>query len=197
VTTSSARAKIAFVDDWRAIRKIVIRCRCTVTGLGPTGDGQWWAKVSCPSHQARVYLLLELGERDARDPRIRRRAENVVACAGAITNAERAAALQSHVSSVVRFTPELVEQFTPAWRTLQIGMGDCDDSARSLYALGRSLGLDVALQTLPEKLTRKDPFHVAAIFYLNGSWTWADASLPAELGEHPLRAAERIGAARW
>jgi len=181
------------VSEWADIRQIAARCGCEAVELGELHDGAWFARVVCPTHGSRVQLLANLAEHDAStDPRVRRLAEEIVATCGAVEVHEMAAALLAYVQRRVRHTAELVETFSPTWRTLEIGIGDCDDSARALVALAMSLGLPVAMQTLPERQTGRDPYHVSAVFFLDGSWRWADASLAAQLGEHPMDAAKRL-----
>lgn len=149
-------------------------------------DGRAAWKVVCPSHRHKVRLLANLAELDAQtDPRLR---ELAVAVASD-KRGRRAtiAALQQLVQETVAHWGEGAETFSPSWETLDSGIGDCDDSARALLALLRSLGVKAGLATLYDP-----PRHVAVVVHLDGGWKWAEASIAAQLGEHPAAAHRRL-----
>jgi hypothetical protein len=127
-------------------------------------------------------------------PDIRRLAERLTA--GARSTRDQAARLQRFVQQRVTFTKEAVETFSPTWRTLEHGLGDCDDSSRALLALTRSLGMDTALQTIPELGSAKAPSHVAPVLTDGGEQFWLEPSIAARFGEHPQRAARRLKSSR-
>lgn len=173
------------------MRDIVEQSGCSIVAVELLEDGTHAYEVSCPSHAAKVQLLANLGEYDSRMPAVRRRAEKIVA--GAPSPAAQLSRLLSYVQSRVIFTREPREIFTATLRTLEHGLGDCDDSARALLALSRSLGHTAALRVIPELRTGSEPVHVAAVAQLGGRWRWMEASIPARFGEHPLAAARRLG----
>ena len=169
---------------------IAARAGCRVTATSELPGGRRAYDVSCRSGPARVRLLVELARADAMTPQVRRIAEAV---AGAVGGGERetAAALHKLVRDGVRFARERRETFSPTMWTLAIGIGDCDDSARALAALLWSIGYRVRFATLGDPAT-----HVAAQVKLAGRWHWAETTLAAQLGEHPIAAARRLRAAR-
>ena len=174
--------------DAPTIRRMVRARGGVVARVEALPDGEVAYHVELPSHRAKVELLGDLATWDARLPAVRRLAE--LASAGARTPAEAAAAMQRYVQDRVRFAGEIGEVFSPALHTLAIGAGDCDDSARVLAAMMRSMGLRARLQTLPEDGA---PLHVAAQALVGGRWTWYETTLRARPGEHPVDAARRLG----
>ena len=144
----------------------------------------------CKSHAAKVKFLVNLAEYDASTPDVRRAAERIVA--GAKTSAEQVARLLARVQRVT-FTKEKEETFSPTMWTLDVGVGDCDDTARALIALLRSLGFEAGAETLPLSSTGKPPIHVAAVVKLGGRWQWLEATIAARVGESPTAAARRLG----
>jgi transglutaminase-like putative cysteine protease len=142
-----------------------------------------------------VRFLANLAEYDAHTPDVRRAAERVVALAGARSALDQAAALHRYVRDRVTFTFEPRETFSPTMRVLELGLGDCDDSARALLALLRSLGHTAGLQTLPcyDGSADYEPTHVACVVRTERGWQWLEATIAAEPGEHPQLAANRLG----
>jgi len=84
---------------------------------------------------------------------------------------------------------EPFERFAGPARTLALGTGDCDDSARLVRAVLRSLGHRCRLVFVGSTSV---PWHVTAAIRQGDGWYWLDASLAARPGEHPLKAKERI-----
>jgi transglutaminase-like putative cysteine protease len=164
---------------------------CRVLGSSTLHDGGHAFEVGCKTHAAKVALLDRLAEADAELPDVRRLAENVTA--GARSDAERAVRLHEYVKDRVSFMRERRETFTPTLRTLEIGGGDCDDSARALMALLLSLDIPARLETLPERATGAVPVHVAVQVQIGGEWLWLETTIDAEPGEHPTAAARRLG----
>jgi hypothetical protein len=144
--------------------------------------------VRCKSHAAKVKLLSNLAESDAGDPEVRRLAESIVA--GARSEDEQVRRLHAFVQGRVLFTREHRETFSHTLRTLDVGLGDCDDSARALVALLRSLGMQAGMLTLPERGT---PTHVGAAVKTKDGWRWLETTIAARAYEHPLAAAKRLG----
>lgn len=170
---------------------IVERSRCRIvrgTRL-PSGDTAW--HVECPSHEAKVLLLSNLAELDSRQPEVIELARSIAASTDH-SAAGIARALLGYVGELVDFLPESVELFRPTQNTIEDGIGDCDCSARAYLALARAAGLKAGLATLGQP-----PTHVAPVVNLGrGRWVWAETSVRgAELGEHPIEAARRLGVA--
>lgn len=176
--------------DPQQVAEIAKASGCTVKASERLHDGSWSHRVECSTHRHKVRLLANLAEYDAQLPDIRRLAEKVAA--GAPDARSQAAALQRFVQNAVTFTREPVETFSPTWRTLEHGIGDCDDSSRALLALCRSLGLPAALRTIPELGSLRDPTHVAPVLRDGGDWVWLEPSIAARFGEHPQHAARRL-----
>lgn len=145
----------------------------------------------CRSHAGKVRLLDELGEHGARTPGIRRAVEAVATESG--TGAALLVALHRLVRDGVSNFGERVETFSPALRTLVLGLGDCDDQAILLLALLRCAGFEARPAVLPPPSTGRPPRHVAPQVHWRGAWLWLEPTIDAEPGEHPLAAARRLG----
>lgn len=166
---------------------IARRSGCVVE-LGRTlHDGTQAYEISCSSHAAKVKLLAALAEYDSRHPEVIRLAEKLAATVDG-DPWPAAQVIHAFVRDGVRFLPEPREKFQPTGRTLALGIGDCDDTARAVMALLRAAGLRGGLLTLGDP-----PRHVSAAVQLGGSWRWLDASIAAMPGEHPVAAAQRLG----
>lgn len=154
-------------------------------------DGTWAAQVNCPSHAAKVALLGDLADFDSTDPKqapqLRRLAEEVTAdvMPDRRAGAER---LRQWVRTNIAYVNEPVEIFSPAWRTVTTRQGDCDDHARLLVALYKAVGYPARVATIGTP-----PRHVAAQVDAGDGWEWAETTLDAQLGEHPVEAADRLG----
>lgn len=177
--------------DWgpdpTTLTQIARRSGCVVELAQTLHDGTRAYELSCPSHAAKVQLLANLAEYDSKDPEIIRLSEKLAALGNG--DQERIAAIvHAFVRDGVAHTLEPREKFQPTGRTLALGIADCDDSARAIYALAKGAGLRPGLLTLGDP-----PRHVAAAVQLGGVWRWMDASLAANFGEHPIAAAKRLG----
>lgn len=179
------------------------RAGCTVRELAPdAGDGAR-ATVECTDGWGAARLLVELAEADARRPEVRALAHSIATIAGPELEA-RARAVAALVTRRVRFEREPGEQFQGPLRLLVHGVGDCDCHVRAVYALCRALGVPVRAAFLHS--TGGQPRHVAVQVAIP-EWTWIDTTLQrrgpggeledaAELGEHPIAAAHRLGVLR-
>ena len=159
---------------------------CRVTRTHHLFDGENAYQIECPTHRAKVRLLSALADYDAATPDVRRAAEYIAA--GATSAWGQIAALHAYVRDHVVFTREPVETFSPTMHVLEVGAGDCDDSARALVALLRSLGHHADVATLGDP-----PQHAAAAVHYDGEWRWLEATIDARPGEHPIDAAKRLG----
>ena len=106
---------------------------------------------------------------------------------------ERAAAALQYIQEHVAFREEAGEQFVSPSATLRLGYGDCDDSARALLSLARTLGVRGRLVFF---LQDAQPAHVTAQLWDGRAWRWAEATIAARFGEHPFAAYQRIGGSR-
>jgi hypothetical protein len=167
--------------------KIARASGCVVELSRTLGDGTIAHEVKCPSHQAKVKLLASLAEYDSKHPELIRLAEKLSAL-GDGEPWKIAQIVHAFVRDGVKHLPEPREKFQPTMRTLALGIGDCDDTARAVMALLRASGIKAGMLTLGDP-----PTHVAAGVQLGGAWHWLDASLAALPGEHPLAAAKRLG----
>jgi hypothetical protein len=132
-------------------------------------------------------MLDALAHWDARyDPRVRQIAIAIIRPLPDTEPARVAQALHAAVLRRVRYVGEGIETFQPAAETWSLGLGDCDDSARLVVALARSLGMSAEIRALANK--RGVPVHATAAIL----GEWAECSLPARFGEHPLRAFRRL-----
>jgi transglutaminase-like putative cysteine protease len=104
---------------------------------------------------------------------------------------DAAQAIHALVRDGVRFAAEPSETFSGALITARWRVGDCDDSARLLVALARASGLNAGIAQLPPPPAA--PVHVAAAIWAAGGWRWAETTIAAEFGEHPVVAARRLG----
>jgi len=77
--------------------------------------------------------------------------------------------------------------------TLASGSGDCDDHARPVFALALAGGLPAAIAFLHHGGPSAQPTHAVAQLGLGGRLRWAETTIDAAFGEHPLDAAIRLG----
>lgn len=171
------------------LRDLARAANCEVYSVSSAGDGCTAVGVRCPTPAAKVCLLATLARDDAQRPAVIRLAQRIAGRADA-GDEGIARAIQSYVRRAVRFMPEPRELFQPPERTLELGVGDCDDLARATMALSLAAGQQAGMATLGDPT---DPTHVTAVVMLGGVWRWQETSLDAELGEHPLHAARRLG----
>ena len=168
------------------LQRILKMAGCSVIAQDKLHDGTTAYRLDCHTQANKVKLLRLLAEYDAHTPDVRRVAERIAQG----THGDRLqtiAALHAFVRDSVKHTPELVETFSPTMRTLELGIGDCDDSARALCALLRTLGYRADLGTLGDP-----PTHVACKVRAKGEWHWLETTLDALPGEHPIAARDRL-----
>jgi hypothetical protein len=162
---------------------------CTVVRFQANGLP---AEVDCPSNFEKVTMLDNLAWHDARyDRRIRKLARLIVRTLPDTRPETIGRAIHRAVLGRVRYVGEGIDDFQKAWDTWEFGLGDCDDSARLVAALARSVGVKAEIVGFLDP--SGEPRHVAA----RVAGRWADASLPTAYGEHPraaLSRARRTGA---
>jgi hypothetical protein len=173
--------------DREALAELVARTGCTLRGQPGEFD--------CPDGEAKLRLLDLAATYDARyDSRIRGLAVAIVRDHARTTGAlDVARALHAAVKGRVRYLGEGIDTFQSSWQTWADGLGDCDDSARLLLALARSVGLraDMGVLRRPDG----QPSHVVALLDDGtGQTTWAECTLDAHFGEHPVAAYARLRA---
>jgi len=164
-----------------------------------TVDGAPGCEIGCPDRWATVRLLCELTRQDAADPWVAWLARDLVRN---IRSSHWLAVILERVQSRVEFRPEPRETFQDARLTWELRYGDCDDSARLLAALALALGFSAALVTFSDP-----PLHVVAqasnnipgawrqssARWVPERWTYLEATVPANVGESPFAACQRLG----
>lgn len=166
-----------------------------------TGTPTISSRLSFDDPWAAAAFLQEQSDEDATDPVVRAWALSILdATARSIGEAPGpsmsgelqdafAEAIHENVKSHVRFVHEPEETFQSARVTMSAGAGDCDDHAKLVYALARAGGLQAQLRFFEQD---DQPIHVvAAIQGSDGDFHWAETTLDACYGEHPLSALER------
>lgn len=139
-----------------------------------------------------IELLNELARRDAFDPEIGEVAHLIRGSAR--TPLDSSQAVQSFVKASVPFIPERRETFQHPMYTLRYG-GDCDDHARLVDALNRSLGIPAVCEPTfspYDEMIR----HVAPRAFVLGALRWTETTCDAAWDEHPRAAGLRLGLIR-
>jgi len=95
------------------------------------------------SHPKRIAFLRAKAEEYGRDPRMAQLAVRVIEARGTQQREypKMAAALLAFVQDEVFYVNEPGERIASPWRTLEWGLGDCDDMALLLNSLACSIGL--------------------------------------------------------
>ena len=99
------------------------------------------------------------------------------------------AAIHRSVQGAIRFAPEEGERFQSARTTMISGVGDCDCHARLVHALATSQGVGSTLRYFARD---GEPLHVVAALDTIAGPAWAETTIAARFGEHPLEAYERL-----
>lgn len=150
-------------------------------------------RVQCPDFSAKVRLLDDVATADARyDPRVRDLAIRLVDGLGSLEPARVGPVLHAAVRDRVRFVGEGIETFQAPIDTWERRAGDCDDFARLLLALARSLGMRAKLVTWEGDPKRGG--HATVQLHDGIAWRWAEASIKAEWNEQPRAAYQRLHA---
>lgn len=177
-----------------SVRRAAQRAGCVVnelairdTSLGRRAVG----KVTCLDGWGAARLLLAQAIEDsetagARDLALQLRRQ-------APSDEAFARYVQRYVKENVAFVRERGEVFTGSAYTLGSKGGDCDDHARLVYALATAGGLDAVLAFLHHPAPFDEPTHAVAQLCVQGQCTWAETTIDARFGEHPLDAAKRLG----
>lgn len=146
--------------------------------------------ANCPTFASRVQLLDDLAWHDARfDGAVRRAALEIVGPLKTREPEEVAPAIHAFVRDRVPYLGEATETFQASSDTLRYG-GDCDDSARVILALARSIALPARLNA--RQGTGGNQGHAFAELWDGSSFRAAEASIPARFGEQPIDALQRL-----
>lgn len=178
-------------DEAAALARACARVGCKIHSLaiGPTEDGPHAVgQLECTDGWQAARLLLALTLEDAASPGGRRAAAELRAIAPGDDDFARL--VHAWVKKRVRFVREKGEVFTGGGYTISVGYGDCDDHARLVGALAHAGGLPIELAFLH---AGGEPKHVLALLGADGGWQWAETTIDARFGEHPLAAVDRLG----
>jgi len=171
---------------------------------GAPGQTTIAARMSFEDPWAAARLLQELADQDARDPVVRAWALAILDetartlgedASGSTLSPELwdayAEALHANVQTQIRFVHEPGEVFQSARVTMSSRAGDCDCHARLLYALSWAGGIPADLRFFEGD---DQPTHaVTALRDSRGAWQWAETTVGAQFGEHPVSAIDRLG----
>jgi hypothetical protein len=177
----------------------------TVVHVGDTlvaGVPRKCIDVECRDNQETIDLLNLLAEDDAKHGAVTK------AFAGAIGRwATRAAGLGGNLAAadglyarechrVVRdqitYSDDTSQVLRSSDVTLQRGSGNCVNSARLIASLCHVRGIPA--EAVPFEIYPDEGItHTATRIWHDGAWHWAEATIPAEYGEHPIAAAHRLG----
>lgn len=158
------------------------------------GDEQSVGVIACRDGWAAGRLLLALSIEDAHSPGAQALAREL---RGGLDDVSFAEVVHAWVLARIAFVRERGEIFQSGAATINRGAGDCDDHARLAYALGVAGGLRGAIGVLHHGASappdKQGPAHAAALFYVDGGWTFAETTVHAGFGENPNDAARRLG----
>lgn len=181
-------------DEAGAVRRSAARAGCTVRSLriGDTHAGRRAiGRVDCPDGWAAARMLLAASLEDAQTPGAR---DLALALRSSAPDDEAfARAVHAFVKDRVAFVREAGEVFQNGSYTLATAAGDCDDHARLVYAIAAAGGLPAVMGFLHHGGARSSPTHAAAQLCPDRQCAWAETTVDAAFGEHPLAAAERLG----
>ena len=115
---------------------------------------------------------------------------------GAIDDEAFARAVHAFVKANVAFVREAGEVFQGPAYTLARGAGDCDDQALLMLTIAMAGGLPALaafLHNAGKPAATNGPTHAAVLLCPHGECQWAETTVDAHFGEHPLAAAQRVG----
>lgn len=170
----------------RTTREVAAEVGCREVRSGPGGRVLW----ECDDEKKVVPFLRLLAARDAKHRGVRRFATRLFEAAGRDPT-RYAQGVHRMVLEKVEWRREKPETFQHTLNTLRKGWGDCDDHARAIYALLRAVGIPAKIVIFNN--TRGKAAHAVTIARLGGRWVWLETSVAAAFGEHPMKAAQRLG----
>lgn len=148
------------------------------------------ARYSCDSGEDTAQLLAGLASDDSGGDLVAAAAARILALANG-DPAQLGPAVQRFVQLGIAYVDESRETFQSAEVTLRRREGDCDDHARLVLVLGRAVGLAGRLVIM-----RRGAIPVHAVSQLadaDGVLQWAETTIEAAWGEHPVAAKARLG----
>lgn len=167
------------------LETLLARRGCKVAAT-PSGGLQL---ISCPDDEAKIGVLDDLAWHDARyDARVRALAKSIVGALPVVDKRAIASGLHAAVRDRVRYLGEGVETFQSPTDTWESRLGDCDCNARLLAALARAVGNEATIEGAILRRPNGDPRHASVRLHDGVSWKWAETTLPAYFGEHPIAA---------
>ncbi len=178
--------------ELQILSALATKCGAVIRGAIPGSAG---IVVRWSHPDDRLRFLAVLSEHDASyDPRLRGVAASIVgpAIRAGLDEWGQLAVLLYAVQARVTYLDEKVETFVRPYWTWEKAFGDCDDSATLIASLVLSIGHEARLLTVGGS---GGPAHVVAQVRPRGSenWAWAETTVRAQLGEHPLKAKARMG----
>jgi transglutaminase-like putative cysteine protease len=102
-----------------------------------------------------------------------------------------ARAIHAFTRDAIDYVDDPEQVFRSSDATLNLGIGNCVNTARLVVALARAVGLEAA--AVPVVNRDGEITHTCARIRLDGAWWWAEATIAAEWGEEPHAAARRLG----
>lgn len=148
------------------------------------------ARYVCTDGEDTASLLGELVGSDAGGPHVDAAAARIRAICDD-DPAKLGPAVQLFVQKAIAYHDEPRETFQSAEVTLLRRSGDCDDHARLVIVLAKAVGLAAQLVIMRKGAI---PVHaVAKVADAAGELQWAETTLAAQWGEHPVAAKTRLG----
>lgn len=168
-----------------ASRRIAQQVGCTLIK-----DGKNRLLWECNDPATVVKLLSALADEDAKHPMVRALARRLFEASGRNPKVF-ARNLHKLILDRVEWRREQPETFRHTLFTLRHGYGDCDDMARAIKAISKAAGVPARMVILNN--TDGEPAHAVSQLNPAGDWRWLETSIDARYGEHPLKAARRLG----
>lgn len=145
----------------------------------------------CDDQKKVVKLLRLLSARDARHPQVRRFAERLFEASGG-DPLEFSKGVHRMFLKNIEWRREEPETFQHTLFTLQKKYGDCDDHGRAIFALHRAVNIPARIVVFQNQ--EGQAAHAVSQVAPDGErWRWVETSVAARYGEHPMRAAARLG----
>ena len=183
-------------EEKGALRRASARAGCRVVELGAHALGDVGGRmhevgrVACADGWAAARLVLALAVEDSDTDGARELAAEL--WRGVDSRRAFVSRVQRFVRNAIAFVRDKGEVFGGPDYLFELGEGDCEDQARVVYAILRAGGVPVRLALLHRG---GDPTHAVTQAEIDGRPEWVETTIAAELGEHPNRAAERLGLA--
>lgn len=154
--------------------------------------------VSCPTPDAVLALCFERAQ-EPPGPKVQALAKlltrGVPIVPGSAIEERAARDLHRWIIGNIVYREEYPETFQSGDRTLERKYGDCDDHAILGFQVARAMGLRARIVPFQAHDEDGNAYwgHVAKQLHARHRWCWAETTLPAYFGEHPLAAKRRLG----